>query len=237
MTTTRELELSGEIDFTRGRGFFDPTDSDARVTIVGCGGIGSPLALALSKMGMPRLTLIDGDTVERHNLPNQLFPIADKGKSKVESLAEVCRLFGASEVETHAEMVEPGRWPTGRRPNGIVVLALDSIEARRMIHERHLRYNIGVSFVVDPRLGGQSVVLNTYDPRKPDQVRRYEETLFDPANAVEAPCTMRSIIDVGFVVASLVTRVIRLHCAGEPVEHTLFWNHKRLRASVGMDEA
>ena len=235
MTTIAEREARGEIDFTRGRGFFDPAECRQPVTIVGAGGIGSPLALALSKMGVPRLTLIDGDSVEKHNLPNQLFPLADKGRPKVEALADVCVAFGASEVTTYNEMVTEDKFPGGR-PRGIVVLALDSIDARKMIWEKHLKRNIGCTFVLDPRLGGQSVVLYTLDPRRPNEQERYEATFFDASEAVEAPCTMRSIIDVGFAVASLCTRAIRLRVAGETVEHTLFWNHKRLRANVGIDE-
>lgn len=241
MNHITEMERRGEVDFTRQRGFFDPTQCDTPVTIVGCGGIGSPLALALSKMGVPRLRLIDGDSVERHNLPNQLFPMRSAqgvptiGNAKVDEAKAVAELFGTAEVEAHHGFVTEDEFPGGR-PRGVVVLALDSIAARRMVYEKHLRHNLGCEFVVDPRLGGQSVVVHTLDPRRPDQCTRYEGTLFDPANAQPAPCTMRSIIDVGFVVASLAARAIRLHMTGQPVEHALFWNHRRLSAMVGRDE-
>lgn len=60
---------------------------DARVLIVGCGGIGSSVALLLAGCGIKKFTLADSDTIERSNLNRQLFwRIKDIGKHKVNVL-------------------------------------------------------------------------------------------------------------------------------------------------------
>ncbi|MFZ9034953.1 MAG: ThiF family adenylyltransferase [Francisellaceae bacterium] len=57
---------------------------NASVCIIGCGGIGSPLALYLTAAGIGRLTLIDFDVVSLSNLQRQiLFSEANIGQLKV----------------------------------------------------------------------------------------------------------------------------------------------------------
>lgn len=56
---------------------------DSHVTILGCGGLGSPAAGYLAAMGIGKLTLIDDDRVELSNLQRQiLFETADIGEPK-----------------------------------------------------------------------------------------------------------------------------------------------------------
>jgi adenylyltransferase/sulfurtransferase len=65
---------------------------DARVLIVGAGGLGSPLALYLAAAGVGTIGLVDGDVVELSNLQRQIaHSTARVGESKVESAAESMR--------------------------------------------------------------------------------------------------------------------------------------------------
>lgn len=62
---------------------------DARVLIVGAGGLGSPLALYLAAAGVGTLGLVDGDVVSVTNLQRQVIhSTADVGRPKVLSAAE-----------------------------------------------------------------------------------------------------------------------------------------------------
>lgn len=58
----------------------------SRVTVLGVGGLGSYVALALAAAGVGDLLLVDDDVVEEHNLNRQvLYTEADLGRSKVEA--------------------------------------------------------------------------------------------------------------------------------------------------------
>ncbi|PHQ79750.1 MAG: thiamine biosynthesis protein [Coxiella sp. (in: Bacteria)] len=61
----------------------------ARVLIIGMGGLGSPVSLYLAAAGIGTLGLIDEDHVDVSNLQRQvIYKTADAGRSKVEAAAE-----------------------------------------------------------------------------------------------------------------------------------------------------
>jgi adenylyltransferase/sulfurtransferase len=62
---------------------------DAKVLMIGAGGLGSPVALYLAAAGVGKIGLIDGDTVDLSNLQRQLLhSTKDLGRPKVESARE-----------------------------------------------------------------------------------------------------------------------------------------------------
>ncbi|MCU7827351.1 ThiF family adenylyltransferase [Kitasatospora sp. DSM 101779] len=67
---------------------------EASVAVIGLGGAGSLLALALAAAGIGRLTLVDGDTVEVSNLTRQiLYSPNQAGLGKADCLAEQLEQF------------------------------------------------------------------------------------------------------------------------------------------------
>ncbi|MBM3473040.1 MAG: adenylyltransferase [Armatimonadetes bacterium] len=59
---------------------------DARVLVIGSGGLGSPCLFQLAAVGVGHLTLVEGDTVELSNLNRQLLHTTERvGRPKAES--------------------------------------------------------------------------------------------------------------------------------------------------------
>ena len=57
---------------------------EAKVLVVGCGGLGSPIAVYLGASGIGKLHLIDFDTVDITNLHRQVFySLNDVGNFKI----------------------------------------------------------------------------------------------------------------------------------------------------------
>src|SRR5205823_6205091 len=118
---------------------------DFPLTLIGAGGIGSPLALALAKMGCRQLALYDPDTVEAHNLPNQMYRLSDVGRPKVTALAELLCQFASPQLEVRQEAVRD------QTLRGLVISAVDSMAARQQIWHGCVRYRAAVPLYVDAR--------------------------------------------------------------------------------------
>jgi adenylyltransferase/sulfurtransferase len=65
---------------------------DARVLVVGLGGLGSPVAMYLAAAGVGELLLADFDAVDLSNLQRQILHMTDRvGRSKVDSAIDTLR--------------------------------------------------------------------------------------------------------------------------------------------------
>lgn len=103
---------------------------ESRVHIIGCGAIGSTVAENLVRFGITKITLYDFDTVEAHNIANQMFRHTDIGKLKIDALAEYLTEINP-ECAADLKLVKEG-W-TGQRLSGYVFLCVDNIDLRREI--------------------------------------------------------------------------------------------------------
>lgn len=107
---------------------------DARVLVVGVGGLGSPAAIALVRAGIGTLGLADDDTVERSNLHRQiLFDDADVGASKIVAAARSLGRFGEATIVTHATRVLPKNAVDLVRGYDVVVEGSDNFATKFLV--------------------------------------------------------------------------------------------------------
>jgi tRNA A37 threonylcarbamoyladenosine dehydratase len=85
----------------------------ARVCVVGLGGVGSWAAEALARSGVARLVLIDLDHVAESNIHRQVQALGRTvGQSKAQALHErIADIHPGCEVLAVEDFVEPGNWP------------------------------------------------------------------------------------------------------------------------------
>jgi molybdopterin/thiamine biosynthesis adenylyltransferase/rhodanese-related sulfurtransferase len=110
---------------------------DARVLLVGAGGLGSPLGLYLAAAGIGSLGIVDDDVVDQTNLQRQVIHDSPAiGRPKTESAA--ARIAGLNphvEVEQHRTRVVAGNVMDLVRAYDIVVDGSDNFSTRYCISD------------------------------------------------------------------------------------------------------
>lgn len=136
------------MDLSKSYEFFKPEECQDRIHIIGCGAIGSTVAVYLARLGLKKIALYDFDYVEPHNIANQMFRQSDIGKSKVQALAEILNEINP-DIESELKIVEKGY--TGQKLSGYVFLCVDNIDLRREIAQSN-RNNPYVKAMFDFRM-------------------------------------------------------------------------------------
>ncbi|WP_309103405.1 HesA/MoeB/ThiF family protein [Microbacterium sp.] len=107
--------------------------SAARVTVIGAGGLGSPVLLALAAAGVGTITVIDDDVVELTNLQRQLaHRVDDIGTPKTASAARaITALAPHATVREVGERLDAGNAERLLAGADVVVDTSDSFQTRR----------------------------------------------------------------------------------------------------------
>jgi molybdopterin-synthase adenylyltransferase len=109
---------------------------DARVAIIGLGGLGSPVAMYLAAAGVGELVLVDFDRVELSNLQRQIMhQTEDIGKLKVDSArSRLLALNPECQVTTCSELLDEQALLALARRVAVVVDCTDNFTARYAIN-------------------------------------------------------------------------------------------------------
>lgn len=134
---------------------------DAKVLLIGAGGLGSPAALYLAAAGVGRLGIVDDDVVDESNLQRQvLHSTAALGEPKVESAAR--RLRG---LNPDVEVVPYGERLTAENVDGIldegwnvVVDGADNFPTRYLLNDASVWHGVPVVHGSIFRFEGQVTV-------------------------------------------------------------------------------
>ena len=152
--------------------FFDPTQVKEQIHIIGCGAIGSCVAEQLVRLGFNKLILYDFDTVNEHNITNQMYRPMDVGKLKVDSLKEILQ-----EINPEVQITtRPKGWTELTPLAGIVVLAVDNIELRHKIATLN-KTNKQIKYVTDCRMELTSAQCYAADWNNNSEVKNIIESM------------------------------------------------------------
>lgn len=111
--------------------------SDAKVCIIGCGGLGGYVAEMLVRVGVTRLTIVDFDCFDESNLNRQLLALESNiGIPKVQAARERLKSINSSSlIKTVDSKMTESNVLGLIAGHDVVVDALDSIQARFVLQE------------------------------------------------------------------------------------------------------
>ncbi len=134
----------------------------ARILVVGLGGLGTFSTLLLAEIGVGYLRIVDRDIVERTNLHRTpLFTNADLDRAKVEVAADrLKQLNPLMTIDTHACHVGTPNIDDLLDGIDIVIDALDNFETRRIISEACIQKGIPFIFCGVSARSGNITVFN-----------------------------------------------------------------------------
>jgi adenylyltransferase/sulfurtransferase len=117
---------------------------NAKICVVGVGGIGNPVVTQLAAMGVGTLKLVDRDVVEISNLHRQhLYTEDDLGKVKVEAAVDRLRkINSATNIEAMPVSITKYTADMVIKGSDIVIDALDSVDARYALNDACIKHDV-----------------------------------------------------------------------------------------------
>jgi len=198
------------------------------VHVLGCGTVGSNAAVELSRMGVGKIHIYDMDTVEAHNIPSQRFGTSDMGEEKTLATKKA-----VEEVSSHVSCIAHGEIHGGEMYQGIVVLAVDSLDLRKKIWETSLKYSSLVQLVIDVRMHANELQFYCVKPANNEDVTKYEDTLHSSAEAQPVQCGGRTVSYTGAISGGIVANYVRKwlmegHVPGDVTHYSYNWDHEQM---------
>ena len=110
---------------------------EAKVLVIGCGGLGSPACLYLGAAGVGTIGIVDADQVDLSNLQRQIaHHTPDIGVDKVESVkAKIKAMNPDVKVQTHKIFADEGNIRNLIAGYDFVIDATDNFEAKFLIND------------------------------------------------------------------------------------------------------
>jgi len=201
---------------------------DARVLVVGAGGLGSPVLLYLAAAGVGTLGVVDDDVVDTSNLHRQVIHgDAQVGQPKVASARDaVERVNPHVRVEQHAFRLDASNALDLLARYDVVVDGTDSFEARYLVSDAAEIAGVPVVWGAIHQYSGQVAVFSA--PGLPDDGAgrpvpgvTYRDVFPEPPPPGTVPdCATAGVFGVvcGTVGTAMATEVVKLVTgAGKPL--------------------
>lgn len=168
---------------------------NARIVMIGAGGLGSPAALYLAAAGIGTLTLVDDDTVERSNLQRQVLHVEARiGMAKTQSARmTLAALNPHVRIHTHEVRLDAGNVEALIAGHDVVIDGADNFATRYLLDAMCRRLRIPLVYGAVHRFSGQ---VSVFDARRDDSPC-YRCLFPEPPSAGEAPnCSEAGVLGV-----------------------------------------
>lgn len=164
LTTQEQLKYSRQIMMAKIGEQGQIALRNAKVLIVGVGGLGNPVSLYLAAAGVGTLYLADGDTIELSNLPRQIqFNEQDIDQNKADIAAEKLKAqFPDSNVEAIDDMLDQELCDYYLPQVDLVLDCSDNIKTRYLINQACVSHKVPLVIGAATGFDGQQLVV---DPR------------------------------------------------------------------------
>jgi molybdopterin/thiamine biosynthesis adenylyltransferase/rhodanese-related sulfurtransferase len=138
---------------------------DAKVLLLGAGGLGSPAALYLAAAGVGTLGIVDNDEVDLSNLQRQVIHSSERiGVPKVDSAEQTITALNPDvKVEKYAIRLGPENIMDILPGYDVVVDGLDNFPTRYLLNDASVRLQIPVVSAAILGFEGQLSVFKPYD--------------------------------------------------------------------------
>lgn len=206
-------------DYLRQLELLNPKEiKNKSITVIGAGATGSYVAQCLAQMGWGNskhgqgvLRVFDGDSIEEHNLCNQIYDQDHIGKPKVEALKEIILRKCGFTIEVYNEMVDKNTRSDLIQSNYVFLLT-DTMKSRKEIFETFLKFSINTDLVIETRMGLKDGRVYAFNPNSPDQKKAWLETLYTDKEAEISHCgASASIVSTSMFLASIASQRVIQH--------------------------
>ena len=164
---------------------------DARILVVGMGGLGSPVSLYLAAAGVGHMVIADFDRVDPSNLQRQIIhQQEDIGELKAESAARSLRALNPDvAVETLDYVLDHDDFDALAQRVDLIVDCTDNFPTRFELNDVSRAHGVPLVSGAAIRWEGQ---VTSFDPREPDSP--CYQCLYPDRSLESATCEMEGVV-------------------------------------------
>ena len=173
-------------DYTKQMELINAHEVSEPINVIGCGALGSWIAFFLLKMGFRNVHVYDYDTIEEHNIPNQLFKENQIGMKKTQAMHVLYKEFFNdcdNRITVHEEKITEDNAFALR---GIIFCAVDTMEGRKTIYETAFKYSPNATLWIEGRLSIWGAYIYSID--RMTNLEQYEKTFYKDTEAEVSAC-------------------------------------------------
>ncbi|HEY9047406.1 MAG TPA: molybdopterin-synthase adenylyltransferase MoeB [Ohtaekwangia sp.] len=199
---------------------------DARVLVVGAGGLGAPALLYLAAAGVGTIGIVDDDTVDLSNLQRQvLYTEADIGKRKAHAAADRLRALNASiQLTSYTLALTRDNALDILKDYDVILDGTDNFPTRYLINDACVLMNKPFVYASILRFEGQVAVFN-YKKHNGQFSSNYRDLFPVPPDPASTPnCEQAGVLGVlpGMIGCMQANEVIKIITGiGEPLADRL----------------